>query len=574
MQISHTDSNIEDRKISSEPLNGWLSEARLRFVAAVIILITGLFRAEVGRYSMNPDGICYLDMGDAFFHRRWVDAVNGYWSPLYPWLLGLASFLAKPSRWQEFPLAHAVNFCIYAAAFFAFDFFLRSLIDQLPSEKRDPSDPQPLSRHPLMAIGYAIFLWSSLDLITVFDVTPDLCVAGFVYLIAGLLLRLRTQGSAKLYLLLGIALGLAFLAKAVLFPLAFVFIVIGFFCLPRSQRLSYALLVTFCFLLVSAPWLIALSRAKGRFTFGDTGTLNYSSFVSPGGRVLNWQGEPPASGTPVHATRKIYDNPPVYQFASPVGGTYPPSYDPSYWNEGRRWTFDAKAQMRVVKQHLLTYAGLLFRSQSGLLAGVLALVLAGGVATRRAILRQWPLLALCLAAMGLYMLVHVETRFVGAYVTILWMAILSGVRGADSEPQRRLAAYLAVAMLITVLLPVADGTVRAVRAGGPYSARGQVAVADELESMGLHPGDRVAVVGDGNWSYWARSGKFKIVATVMGVDTPMFWADGLSKKQEIYKLFATAGAKAVVTSGIPASRADPGWRGVGTTEYYVRFLLH
>src|SRR5579864_273137 len=221
MQISRTDSHIDDKQIGSRRAVGWLSEARLRFAATAVTLILGLFRAWVGRYSMDPDGICYLDMGDAFFHRRWVDVVNGYWSPLYPWLLGLASFLVKPSRWGEFPLAHAVNFCIYAATFFAFDFFLRSLIPQLPSANRNSSIPLPLSGRLLLALGYAIFLWSSLELISIFDLSPDLCVAGLVYLIAGLLLRLRSHGSPKSYILLGIVLGFAYLAKAVLFPLAF-----------------------------------------------------------------------------------------------------------------------------------------------------------------------------------------------------------------------------------------------------------------------------------------------------------------------------------------------------------------
>ena len=49
----------------------------------------GLVHAWVGRYSMNPDGVSYLDMGDALVRRDWAHAVNGYWSPLYGWMLGL-----------------------------------------------------------------------------------------------------------------------------------------------------------------------------------------------------------------------------------------------------------------------------------------------------------------------------------------------------------------------------------------------------------------------------------------------------------------------------------------------------
>jgi len=575
------------------------SEAALRFWALAIIVAIGLVRAWVGRYSMDPDGISYLDLGDAFFHRKWFDAVNGYWSPLYAWLLGSAMFLTKPTRQWEFPVVHVVNFAIYLAVLAGFEFFLRSLLPRDPSARNEATRTEDaggassgaLSRVGLLAIAYSLFLWTSLELISIWGVSPDLCVAGFVYVIAGLLLRIRGKGSLSLYLILGVGLGLAYLTKAVMFPLGFAFITIGFFCVPRGKRLGYLLITTLAFLGVSAPWLVALSRAKGRFDFGDSGHLNYSALVSPGGRNLNWQGEPPGSGVPVHTTRQIHTNPPVFEFATPVGGSYPPSFDPSYWDEGRRVTIDVRAQMRVVKEHLLLYAGLLLRDQPGLLAVALALTLAGGVATRKAILGYWPLFLMGFAAGGLYMLVHAETRFVAAYVSIFWLAILAGIRldnssydsvsahsenarsgRASSERRSNLVDYLALAAVLTILLSVADGTVRAVREGGPYSAQDQIAVADILTEGGMRPGDRVAVVGDGNWFYWPRLGRFKIVSAVIAVDAPTFWHETPEQKEDLYRLFADTGAKVLVTAGPLSAEAGSGWRRIGTTAYYEHSL--
>lgn len=559
------------------PLEGraaYALDSKLRIAAFAVILITGFFRAWVGRYSISPDGMSYLDLGDAFFHRRWFDAINGLWSPLYAGLVGAALFLVNPSRALEFPVAHAVNFLIYGAAFLCFEFFLRSLSQDLRHGCPGSSDADgwSLSERSLFAIGYAVFLWTSLEVITVWAVSPDLCVAAFVYLIAGLLLRLRHGGSLRLSVILGVVLGLAYLTKAVMFPLGFSAILLGFGVVPRPRRLPYLLAVTLCFLAVCSPWVVALSRVKGRFTFGDAGSLNYSALVSPGGGVINWQGDPPASGTPAHPTRIVHENPPIYEFSSPIGGTYPPSYDPSYWNEGRTWTFDARAQLTVVKQHLLMYAGLLLRDQSGLLVAALALILAGGVATRGALWRNWFLLALCFAALGLYMLVHVEVRYVGAYVAVFWTTMLFGIRLSNAEGQRRMAEYLALAVVVTILLSVADGTVRAIRDGGPYSALDQVTVADNLEQMGLRPGDHIAVVGDGNWSYWARLGKYKIVSTIMSPDAPAFWAEKPEQKEAVYRVFATTGARALVTTQPPPSDAGDGWRQVGVSGYYVRWL--
>jgi hypothetical protein len=358
-----------------------------------------------------------------------------------------------------------------------------------------------------------------------------------------------------------------------MFPLGFAFIFIGLFWVPRAKRLPYLLLVTLFFLGVSAPWVAALSLRKGKFTFGDSGMLNYSALVSPGGGVINWQGEPPASGVPLHATRKLLHDPPLYEFATPIGGTYPPSFDPAYWNAGRTWTFNLKAQLRAIKVHILTYAGLFLRSQPGLLAAALTLIFIGGVATRRAVLTYWPLFMTGFAAMGLYMLVHVETRFVAAYICILWVALLFGVRLPKSGGQLKMAEYLIGAVALTLVLTVADGTARAIQAGGPYSARNHIEVSDGLRQIGVQPGDKVAVLGDGNWSYWARLGRFRIVANVMGQDTPVFWAASAQQKARVYQIFAENGARVVVTSNLPAlAPLDASWQPIGTTGYYFRWL--
>src|SRR5437763_265122 len=53
--------------------------------------------------------------------------------------------------------------------------------------------------------------------------TPDLGAGGLIYLACGLILRLRPEGSqGRRFLALGAVLGLGYLAKTVVFPLAFV----------------------------------------------------------------------------------------------------------------------------------------------------------------------------------------------------------------------------------------------------------------------------------------------------------------------------------------------------------------
>jgi hypothetical protein len=204
-----------------------------------------------------------------------------------------------------------------------------------------------------------------------------------------------------------------------MFPLAFAFMAIAL-CSTRSLKLAAkgGLVMVLFFAVLAGPLVAALSQQKHRLTFGDSGRINYAMFVSPGGATRNWRGEPQFGITAVHPTRKLLSDPPVYAFAKPIGGTFPPWYDPSYWEEGRVPVLSLKAQVRVVIGHLLSYAELLLHQQNCLLAALLALFM---VARRNAIAelgKMWPLLLMCCAELGLYMLVHVETRFIGGYVAI------------------------------------------------------------------------------------------------------------------------------------------------------------
>jgi hypothetical protein len=92
-----------------------------------------------------------------------------------------------------------------------------------------------LSAHPV-GLGKRFFLWASYFWLGPVWVTPDLCVAVLVYLATGLLFRIRRgQGGWLVFAGLGVLLGLAYLAKSAMFPLAFVFL-LSAFGLSRAAR--------------------------------------------------------------------------------------------------------------------------------------------------------------------------------------------------------------------------------------------------------------------------------------------------------------------------------------------------
>jgi hypothetical protein len=546
-------------------------------VFLIFCVVLGIVQVWISRYAMNSDGISYLDIGDAYFRGDWTEAVNAYWSPMYSLLLGLALHLLKPSIWWEFITVHIVNLVIYVVSLFSFRFLLRSL---LPAFKEDEMAVEgasgPLPEWVLLGLEYGLFLWAALVLIDPGDVTPDLLVAAILFLIGGCLMDLRVHESYGKFAMFGALNGVAYLTKAIMFPLGIGFLAILLFSHRRSKRKLWGVfLASLVFALVCFPFVTAITLVKGRLTFGDSGKLTYASLVSPGSPQTHWQGEPMGSGVPSHTTRELLKQPRVFEFGDPVVGTYPPWYDPSYWNEGMNAQFRLRSQLRVLVQSGLTYARLLV-SQLGLLAGVLIFVFMGGKATRSAIMANWPLLAGACLSIGTYSLVLVKTRYVGGSIVLLLLPVVAGIR----VPKHKLllSKYVAAAVMVTILFSVVvniAGTAYAsLTVGAHPSQREQIRAAEELARWGLKAGDKVAVVGDGMTDFWARLGRLKLVSEVASPEAGNreFWASSWEQRDSAYTCLSRTGARLVVAWNPPANNVDPGWKQISDTNYYAHFL--
>ncbi len=338
------------RPVEAVENHSWV---RWKTVFRVAAIASGLLHVWAYRYQIEADGVSYLDMANAYFRGDWKMAINGYWSPLYSWLLGLPLFVFKPSSYWESTVAHLANFAIYVVALFCFEFFLKALIRFHQTTHGFGNGGEPLPEWVWWALGYTLFLYSFLPhMLSLGFVTPDLCVAALVYLAAGILLRLRTgERGWTAFAAFGAALGIGYLAKTVMFPLAFVFLGTALFGARGRRRAEPRVLIALAtFLLVGGPLVAAISQSKGRLTFGDSGRITYASFVSPIEDFVHWRGEQEGTGRPKHPTRKILGSPPMYEFATPIGGAYPPWYDPSYWNEGVVPHVTLKGQLKILRK--------------------------------------------------------------------------------------------------------------------------------------------------------------------------------------------------------------------------------
>ncbi len=519
---------------------------RLTIGFCLVALVLGAFEAWTTRFDMNPDGIQYLDNAAAYRQGDFQNALSTQWSPLYPWLIAALSAVVRPTPEQEFPLVHLLNFAIYALTLAGFLFFLRSVHQLTPAP----------NRVGLLLLSHSAFLYCSLDFTNLLYVAPDLLVSFFAFLAAGLLVRMA-GGSARAieYAALGATLGLGYLAKAPWLP-------IGLCCLAMAFILGRKRALWTCALLVAiaAPYIAVLSHSKGRFTFGDSGKLNVAWHVN-GLPNTNWQGGPGANGRPIHPTREIATHPAIFEFSTPIAGTYPPWYDPAYWNEGVRVAYHPREFVRAIGRQISLYGYLLHHRQIPLLFALVTLWLL--IPDKRHALMQlkpfWPVLVLGAVPFAMYAPIHAEGRYLAPFFVLLWTALFCGVL----RDARILSAIAATAAL---LMFAESGIVTVSPPPDQPPARAHYEIAHQLEILGLRPGDRVAIVTGDLPYYWARLATAHIA---LQISFDQGYRERQAEWETARKIVADQGVAFVVAPALDGVTDQPGFIPLGTTNVFA-----
>ncbi len=541
----------------------------------------GLAQIVACRNTIGPDARSYLELARAILRHDWAMTINAYWSALYPWLLATVLGIIKPKLRWEFPVAHALAFPVLLACIAAFEFFWKSLL------RATTISASSLPSVQLWTLGYSLFIWMTVgDLITA--INPDLCMTTMILLTAGLLVRIvsSAEGGLSVYAWFGVCLGVGFLVKAILFPMGFVFLAAAFLALRRHSRreMSRLLLAAVIFFTIAAPEVALLSHAKGRLTFSDTGKLAYAwyTYNLP---LRDWQGGPPGSGVPLHPTRKIYDRPSVFEFNGPLRSSYPPWFDPSYWNDG----LSPKFNLQIVARHSFQEAMAACRSliePTAWAVGMLLLLVCSDVRKTFAQLRAcWYLIAIALTAFPLYSLTLVQSRYLAPWVLLLWGAVLAAIvlRNGTTRFTGGITILIAVALTGAMAKLVYGESVH----GFHNDARAEYEIAEGLQKMGLQPGEKVGAIGFDNDAYWAYLSRINIVAEINARDACSFWSEPPARQAEILQKFAQAGASAVIANtgyGIRSTSAPipvplsvcshpgPEWQAIDRTLDHIYFL--
>jgi hypothetical protein len=550
-------------------------ESYPRFFFWFVFLVLGMLNVWARRNDVTPDSISYIEIGWAAARGGLHQLVNAYWSPLYPLLLSLVFRFLHPDVQWDFTAAHFLNFLVYVASFASFGFFQNELNLQREAAGELAGKYLPVPSRTLWIWGNVFFLWASYYWLGPVWVTPDLFVALIVYLATALLFRIRGgRGNLLVFAGLGALVGLGYLAKAAMFPLAFVFL-FSAFCLslvagaPFLAAALRTLAAVAVFAGIALPLILTLSAAKGRPTFGDSGPINYAEFVNRATRSVHWQGEPAGTGTPLHASRRIFSDPDVFEFSSPVQGSYPPWYDPSYWYDGARPHFSVRNQAWALFRASNMYLKIF--SKSGALWAVLAAILV----VRRKLLGwgrissgAWLVFLPSLAALAMYSLVLVEFRYVAPFALMLLMWMLSGMKiatGAGPLFVRRFHLVIVLAPAIAIAWAAGRDLSTVVR-NKPYEPW---VVAQRLHEMGISPGTDVGYVGTGLDAYWAHLAGMRIIVEIPDEQQSRFIGAGAARRQQVLALFSSVGAKAVVTRNADAANPADGWRPIPGTHHFI-----
>ena len=573
----------------------WRNQNGTKFVQGGFVFVAvclGLLQTAVNRHYINPDGVSYLDMSDAYWRGDWEMALNSYWSPLYAILAGIPLNLFQVPAYWEATVVHLVNFVIFIIALLAFHRFWR-LLAKWHYQELSVDDANGLPEWAWWGIGYGLFIWGAIYMVTLQQVTPDLLVFVSILLAMGSILKIQLgEANTLAFVSLGLILGLGFLSKAAMLPISLVFIFVAFFSvgLNRSAIKNISLL-GITFILIGALFVVPLSQTKGEFTWGDSGTLNYIWFVNGVTRHIHWQESGPSpNGEPVHTTRQILERPAIFEYKAPISGTFPPWYNPPYWFEGSHSTFSIYQQLAIITSNLILYFKWFIQQHLGLITAILVLFLISGKRWEivSSLSKSWFLFLPVIAALAMYALVYVEERYIGAQLLLLWGGILSAIRlPKDNQVMKTVSAVSVITVAVLILNTAA--LTSDILLNAQYSllnwqneSEHQAwQVADELQTQfNIDDEDSLAFIGYTFDAYWARLAGVRIIADMpLRIDLPnlnddieYFWTASDEVRLQAFDTFQSTGASLVVTDMIPAGANLEEWQQLGNTNYYVYIL--
>lgn len=215
-------------------------------------------------YIINSDGISYINIATNYLNGHIFQAINGYWSPLYSWLL-VPFIYIWPGNLENVISTKILSIIIGLFTFIA----ISSILTKLSMDNYQKTITL-LALLPFML--YFTFNY----------ISPDFLVVCTLLYYMNFLMDERYRKTWLMGILTGFLGVMAFLAKSYVFFFFLIhFMVVNLFYVEKFSRDRKTIQKNFLlglsvFLVISGLWVGMISEKYGTITIGTTGSYNYA----------------------------------------------------------------------------------------------------------------------------------------------------------------------------------------------------------------------------------------------------------------------------------------------------------
>jgi hypothetical protein len=203
------------------------------------------------------------------------------------------------------------------------------------------------------------------------------------------------------------------------------------------------------------------------------------------------------------------------------------------------------------------------------------LLLVGFLSSRKnpstvALTKTWPLWVIGIAGCAMYLVIHVEDRYVGVFLLLIGCGAIFSFRGTS----RRFSAGALLAGTVVLVASLLLPTMMQIRSRYSQIEHGpnqDALAALELQKLGIQPGDHVARISRYVTDLGVeRIARVEVASEVDFAHAKDFWSATPDTQQQILNLFGTQGARAVIATSPPLDGIKQSeWQRLGSTKYWA-----
>jgi hypothetical protein len=570
-------------KMTNSPRTATKSETTLVGCLVAAGLVVGLIQSITWVSRAGWDTVSYLDLADLIRRGNFHEALSPYWSPLYPVIIAVAKTFA-PALKSERTVICVLQY-IFLMLYLGASYRFWSAVLKAQSRLSNEEETTRLPRLPQIALMGSLTLLSCLAVGDVAVKGPDMLSAA-IYLTANALIVtcLYQTPSVARAARIGCFMGLAYLAKA--FFVSWVFPCVALLAVFRKDynlTWKHLIALTISMLTTMALYVVPLSLKLGHLSFGESG--KYQIVFSSNEHILPMVPMVHGSIRTKHPAAILFKTPVVYEFEKPFDVSYPPWFDPDYWNDGIDLKIDWKRydELLVDKIVSLFFSFVFFLSvlKIGLSFSARKLV-PYSIQELKKTSPVW-LTACACSSLYLFMSAAVSRYFMG-FIPTMAAAIFLAYKSPDTEPvskrERRFLWFVTALVLVAFTLKSLMHVYFFLpKLAEKNSHDAHSAIVQKLEELGIKPHDKIMRVApnEGGEYYWAHLADIRVVAECASPGE--FLSMSATNGNKLDAILRSKKIKAIVLDRTNRKPDEPApaptgaaWQNVPGTKTFIRLV--